>query len=127
MKKTLVPLIGLMLAAGSAFAFDLDHDPVTTYTDNSVIGPEANGIFYNIEMDGVVTATKITATRWTLPLVVRKSLHTFRVQCEVGTGEKSGWSPIYTWTAPAYNPNSPGHLNIVEMKELPEDYHQKEA
>jgi hypothetical protein len=121
-KKVAGILFGLMLIAGTAFAHDLSWDPVTLYTDGSLIGADANGTFYNVEMDGIVTATKITAIKWTLPLVIRKSIHSFRAQCEVGTGEKSAWSPVYTWTAPAFNPLAPGHLNVARLVELPEDY-----
>ena len=127
MKRNLsvVLFLAIVLLFGSssgAWAFTLSWSPVTTYTDNTTIGSEAGGVFYNVEMDGLTVTTKTTAIKWTLPLVIRKSIHSFRAQCEVGTGEKSVWSPVYTWTAPAYNPFAPGHLNVAQLVVLPEDY-----
>jgi len=121
MKKLMILVLALFMAI-PAMASELSWDPVTTYTDGSLIGADANGIFYNVEMDGLTVTTKTTAIKWTLPLVIRKSIHSFRAQCEIGTGEKSAWSPIYTWTAPAYNPFAPGHLNVAQLVVLPEDY-----
>jgi hypothetical protein len=110
MKKVLVLLAATMLFAGSAFAFTLSWGPVTSYTDNSLIGSEANGVFYNVEMDSAAVATRTPAVQWILTPVAKRSAHTFRVQTVLGTGELSAWSPLYSWTAPAGNPNAPGQL-----------------
>jgi hypothetical protein len=111
MKKIIV-LLSLFVATTS-FAFTLSWDPATTYTDNTVIGAEANGVFYNVEMDGTQTATRTPATSWVLPAVAKKSAHTFRAQTVLGTGEVSAWSPPFPWTSPAGNPNAPGQLRVV--------------
>ena len=92
---------------------------VPTYTDNTAIGPEAEGIFYNIEMDGVQVATKLTGTSWILPAVAKKSTHQFRGQTELGALDNTGvpirsaWSPFYSWTSPPGNPNAPGQLRVA--------------
>ena len=101
-----------MMFAGSAFAFTLSWGAVTTYTDNSLIGSEASGVFYNVEMDGLSVATRISATSWILTPVLKRSAHTFRAQTVLGTGELTAWSPLFLWTAPAGNPNAPGQLRI---------------
>ena len=80
MKKILVLLALFVLVPVSSFAFSLSWGPVTTYTDNTAIGVEANGVFYNVEMDGAQVATRIAATSWTLPAVAKKSAHTFRAK-----------------------------------------------
>jgi len=107
-----IALGATMLFAGSASAYTLSWGAVTSYTDNSLIGSEANGVFYNVEMDGLPVATRISATSWILTPVLKKSVHTFRAQAVLGTGEASVWSPLYTWTAPAGNPTAPGQLKI---------------
>jgi hypothetical protein len=111
MKKIIVLLT--LFVATTSFAFTLSFDPVTQYTDNTLIGAEALGVFYNIEMDGTRAVTKTAATSWALPAVPKKSAHTFRVQTEVGTGEVSVWSPPFAWTSPAGNPGAPGQLRVA--------------
>ena len=106
-------LVTILALAPFMFGFTLSFDPVTQYSDNTVIGPEANGVFYNIEMDGARVATKTAATSWVLPAVAKKSAHTFRAQTELGTGEVSAWSPPFAWTAPAGSPGAPGQLRLV--------------
>ena len=108
-----VTLLVILLISPFIFGFTLSWDPVTTYTDNTAIGPEANGIFYNIEMDGTKVVTKTTGTSWIIPTVAKKSAHTFRAQAEAGTGEVSAWSPPFAWTAPAGNPGAPGQLRVA--------------
>lgn len=109
----------MLLFATGVMAFTMSWNPVTEYTDNTLIGAEAGGVFYNIEMDGVVTASKLSGTSWTLPPVPKKSTHTFRAQTELGALDNTGvpirsaWSPFYTWTSPAGNPMAPGQLRVV--------------
>ena len=110
----------ILLLSPFIFGFTLSWDPTTTYTDNTLIGPEAGGIFYNVEMDGSQVATKIAGTSWTIPAVPKKSTHQFRGQTQLGaldnTGQpiRSAWSPFYPWTAPAGNPNAPGQLRVAQ-------------
>ena len=108
MKRLLA--VTILVLAPFIFGFTLYWDPVTTYTDNTLIGAEAGGIFYNIEMDNTIVVVKTSATSWVIPTVPKKSSHTFRAQAEAGTGEKSVWSPPFPWTAPAGNPTPPGRL-----------------
>jgi hypothetical protein len=110
-----------MLAAAFLLlsGFTMSWDPVTTYTDNTLIGPEAQGVFYNVEMDGVQVVSKTSATSWVLPVVPKKSTHSFRGQAELGALDNTGvpirsaWSPFYSWTSPAGNPNAPGQLRVA--------------
>jgi hypothetical protein len=120
MRKFLVAVLVSMISlyAVPAFATSLDWDPVTQYTDNTTIGPEANGIFYNVEMDGTTRAAKISALSWTLPAVTKGSAHQFRVQTELGALDNTGvpyrsaWSPAYGWTSPLVTPRLPGGLRV---------------
>jgi hypothetical protein len=106
-------VIGVMLLfSGSANAFTLSWDPVTQYADNTAIGSEAGGVFYNVEMDGTVRASKISATSWVLPAVPKKSSHTFRAQSVLGTGEVSAWTPPFAWTSPPGVPVVPSGLTV---------------
>ena len=106
-------VLGVMcLFAGSASAFTMSWDPVTQYTDNTAIGSEAQGVFYNVEMDGTVRASRISVTSWVLPDVPKKSSHTFRAQSVLGTGEVSAWSPPFAWTSPAGVPVVPSGMTV---------------
>ena len=113
MKKLIVLLALLVAVPAVSFAYTLSWDSVSTYTDNSIIGAEANGVFYNIEMDGAAVATRTAATSFVLPAVPKKSAHTFRAQAVLGTGEVSVWSPPFAWTSPAGNPGAPGQLRVA--------------
>ena len=46
--KRMLMLLGMFVLFS---AFSLQWDPVTKYTDNTVIGSEAQGVFYNVERD----------------------------------------------------------------------------
>jgi len=115
MKRLLMLVAAFLLFSG----FTLSWNPVTMYDDNTAIGPEAGGVFYNVEMDGTQVATKIAATSWILPTVAKKSTHQFRAQTELGATDANGlpirsaWSPFYPWTSPAGNPNAPGQLRVA--------------
>jgi hypothetical protein len=108
MKKLLMLITAFILFSG----FTLSWSPVTTYDDNTVIGPEANGVFYTVEMDGTTRATKIAATSWAIPAVAKKSSHTFRAQTVLGTGEVSFWSPPFAWTSPTGSPALPSGMSV---------------
>jgi len=107
--KKLLCLAGMFLLFSG---FTLSWSPVTTYVDSTPIGPEANGIFYNVEMDGTQTASKIAATSWVIPAVAKKSSHTFRAQTVLGTGEVSAWTPPFAWTSPQGDPAAPGGMTV---------------
>lgn len=118
MRKTHVGVLAALvlgatlLFAPSVHAFTLSWSAVTTYDDSSTIGPEAGGVFYNVEMDGVVTASRISATSWVLPAVAKNSQHTFRAQTQLGTGEVSSWSPPFAWNSPAGSPAAPSGMSV---------------
>jgi len=115
MKKMLGLLVGmaiLMLYAEGASAFTLNWAPVTTYTDNTTIGAEAQGVFYNVEMDGAAASGNFSGTSWVIPTVAKKSAHTFRARTVLGTGEVSAWSPPFAWTSPQGSPAVPGGMNV---------------
>ena len=107
--KRLLCLAGMFLLFSG---FTLNWSPVTTYVDSTPIGPEAQGVFYNVEMDGTQTATKIAATSWVLPAVPKKSSHTFRAQTVLGTGEVSAWTAPFPWSSPEGVPSVPGGMNV---------------
>lgn len=101
-----------MLFAAPVSAFTLSWNPVTTYTDNTVIGAEANGIFYNVEMDGAMASGNFSGNTWNIPAVAKKSAHTFRVRTVLGTGDMSAWTPPFAWTSPAGVPVVPSGLTV---------------
>jgi hypothetical protein len=107
--KKLLMLVGMFLLFSG---FTLSWDPVTTYTDNTTIGSEAQGVFYNVEMDGTTRATRISATSWAIPSVAKKSSHTFRAQTVLGTGEVSALSPPFAWTSPTGSPALPSGMSV---------------
>jgi len=121
MKKMLGILIGmavLMLYAANVSAFTLNWDPVTKYTDNTAIGSEAEGVFYNVEMDGAAASGDFTGTSWNIPAVPKKSAHTFRVRTALGaldntgTQIRSAWSPPFAWTSPQGVPVIPSGITV---------------
>jgi len=118
MKKTLLFALLVLFVASSALAFTLSWNPVTQYTDNTTIGPEANGIVYNVKMDGTATASKISATSWSIPAVAKKSSHAFMVQTELGALDNTGvpirseWSPPFAWTSPTGSPALPSGMSV---------------
>jgi len=115
MKKVFALLTLFVLFSG----FTLSWDPVTQYKDGDPIGQEALGIFYNIEMDGTVTATKISGVSWVLPAVAKGSAHQFRAQTQLGALDNNGvplrsaWSPSYGWTSPLGLAGPPGNLRVA--------------
>ena len=106
-------VIGVIcLFASPAMAFTLNWTAVTQYTDNTVIGPEAQGVFYNVEMDGATASGNFSGTSWNIPPVAKKSSHTFRVRTALGSGEVSAWTPPFAWTSPTANPAVPSGLSV---------------
>jgi hypothetical protein len=115
MKKRILILFAMfVLFSGFTLSWD-----TPTYTDNTVIGPEALGIFYNVEMDGTTRAAKITGNSWVLPSVTKGSAHQFKMQTELGaldntgTPYRSAWSPSYGWTSPLGMAGPPGNLRVA--------------
>ena len=111
MKKFFVLLA--LFVASTSFAWTLSWDPVTTYTDNTVIGPDAQGVFYNVEMDNVMASGDFLGSAWIIPAVSQRSSHTFRVRTVLGTGEVSAWTPPFPWTSPGAIPNQPQNLRVA--------------
>ena len=106
-------LVTILALSPFIFGFTLSWDPVTQYTDNTTIGPEAGGVFYNVEMDNAVIPMNISGTSWVLPAVPKKSAHIFRARTVLGAGgTPSDWSPPFPWTSPAGNPAAPGQLRV---------------
>jgi hypothetical protein len=117
MKKMLGLLIGmvvLMLYVENAMAYTLNWEPVTTYTDNTAIGPEAGGVFYNVEMDGTEASGNFSGASWVIPAVEKKSSHTFRARTVLGSGEVSAWTPPFAWTSPQGSPAVPSGMNVQQ-------------
>jgi hypothetical protein len=116
MKKRLLLLAAVFVLFSG---FTLSWDPVTKYTDNTVIGTEAQGIFYNVEMDGVIASGRFSGNSWNIPAVPKATAHTFRARTELGaldnTGQpyRSAWSPSYGWTSPLVTPGLPGNLRVA--------------
>jgi len=106
-------LLTILLLSPLMVGFTLQWDPVTKYVDNTVIGTEAQGIFYNVEMDNVLASGNFSGTSWTIPAVAKKSAHNFRVRAVLGTGEASIWTPPFPWTSPGANPSGPLNLRVV--------------
>jgi len=108
--KRLVMLLGAFLLFSG---FTLSWDPVTKYVDNTVIGAEAQGVFYNVEMDNALASGNFSGSVWVIPAVAKKSTHTFRARTVLGTGEVSAWTSPFSWTSPGANPNPPSNLQVV--------------
>jgi len=111
MKRLLLSAMLLLLSV-PALAFTLNWTAVTMYDDNTVIGPEAQGVFYNVEMDGATASGNFSGTSWNIPPVAKKSSHTFRVRTALGSGEVSAWTPPFAWTSPTANPAVPSGLSV---------------
>lgn len=104
-----------ILMLGAAFlllsGFTLQWDPVKTYTDGTSI-EASKTVLYNVERGGAVVSAKQAGTSFvfTAGKGVEES---FRLQAELSTGEKSGWSPAYGWTSPLGVPSNPVNLRVA--------------
>lgn len=104
----------LLVLAGVFFLFSgftLQWDPVTTYTDNTLIESDKT-VLYNVERGGTVVSNKQAGTSFVFT-TGKGVLESFRVQAELSTGEKSDWSPIYGWTSPLGVPSGPQNLRVA--------------
>ena len=114
MKKLLAFAVLFVLFSGFTLSWD-----TPTYTDGTAIGPEALGIFFNVDMDNVVVPGNVSGNSWVLPTVAKGSVHTFKVRTVLGaldnTGQpiKSAWSPAYGWTSPLGTAGPPGNLRVA--------------
>lgn len=107
MKRFLGLLIIFVLFSG----FTLSWDPVTTYTDGSPITEKV--ILYNVEARGTVVSTKQPETSYVFT-TGHGVTETFRLQTELASGEKSAWSPTYSWTSPLGVPSNPINLRVAQ-------------
>lgn len=94
---------------------NVSHDPVTTYTDNSLIEPTKTvlySVFYIDNVTGVVTqiANKVPATSHPFNdnVMVKGRLYNFYGQTWLNTGEVSANSPTHGWTVPLGQPKPMG-------------------
>jgi len=118
MKKRLLLLAAVFVLFSG---FTLSWDPVTKYTDNTVIGTEAQGVFYNVEMDNTAASGRFSGNSWVIPSPGAKGTpHSFRVRTELGALDNTGqpyrsvWSPSYGWAVPLVNPGNPLNLRVAQ-------------
>ena len=106
MKRLLMLLVSFLLFSG----FTLSWDPVTTYLDGTPLTGKT--VLYNVERGGAVVSAKQAETSlvFTTGYGVSES---FRLQTELASGEKSAWSPVYSWTSPLGVPATPGNLRVA--------------
>jgi hypothetical protein len=110
MKKIIVLLS--FFVATTSFAWTISWDPVTTYTDSSLI-EGSKIIYYNIKRDGVALAPRTTATSLVFTDTGRGLTRSFTASVELSTGEVSAESPTYSWTVPLGSPRTPANLRVA--------------
>ena len=114
MKRCAMLLAAFLLFSGFTLSWD-----TPTYTDGTAIGPEAQGIFYNVEMDNTVASGNFSGNTWNIPAVPKGTPHGFRVRTVLGavdnTGQqiKSAWSPTFGWVSPLGTAGPPGNLRVA--------------
>lgn len=106
MKRMLLLVMSFVLFSG----FTLSWDPVTQYTDGGTITGKT--IMYNVERGGTVVSAKQAAVSYVFTTGYGVT-ETFRLQTELNTGEKSIWSPAYSWTSPLGIPSNPLNLRVA--------------
>ena len=74
-------------------------DPVTTYTDNTLVEPSKLPVTYIVKMDDVVICTTFN-TSCTFEHVNADQDHWFTAMARLVTLEESAWSPDYLWHCP---------------------------
>lgn len=111
--KRLAMLFGvfLLLTPYVSNAYNLLWDAVKTYTDGSQI-EAGKTVLYNVERGGTVVSAKQPAITFTFTSG-KGTAESFRVQTELNTGEKSAWSPAYSWTSPLGTPDLPPNLRVA--------------
>ena len=109
--RRLVMIVSVLclLFAGEAFAFNLSWNPVTQYTDNTVI---AAPVTYNAWADGVSIGTGITGVSVVIPDPGHGIAHYYEVAAVVN-GVSSTRAGL-DWTSPLGVPLPPSNLTISE-------------
>jgi hypothetical protein len=106
-KRLLMLVVGFVLFSG----FTVSWDPVTTYTDNTLI-ESTKTVLYNVDRGGVIVSAKQAGTSFVF--TTGKGIgETFKLQAELNTGEKSVFSPPYSWTSPLGVPTLPSNLRVA--------------
>ncbi len=111
MKKAIL-LLAVIVAVMStnAGAFTLRWDPVTTYTDNTVI-PITKTVFYDAWADGTRFLLNGTATSVVIPVPGSGVSHLYEVAAKVDN--VSSVRAGFTWTSPLTQPGGPANLRVV--------------
>jgi len=105
--KRLLCLAGMFLLFSG---FTLSWDPVTTYTDGTPLTGKT--VLYNVERGGTVVSPKQVGTSFVFTTGYGVA-ETFKLQTELASGEKSVWSPAYSWTSPLGVPSNPLNLRVA--------------
>jgi uncharacterized protein YxeA len=110
--KKILALLTLFVATTS-FAWTVSWQPVTTYTDNSLIEAAKMPVKYEIKKDGVVLVTGTTATSHAFVDTGHGLTRSFTAKAVLQTGEASVESPAYSWTVPLGEPRNPAGLQVA--------------
>lgn len=110
--KKIIFLLALFVATTS-FAWTVSWDPVTQYTDNTLIEASKMPVKYEIKKDGAVLVTGTTATSYVFTDTGHGLVRSFTAKAILQTGEESVESPAYSWTVPLGQPRNPAGLQVV--------------
>ncbi len=104
----------MLLCAGGAFAYTLNWNPSTTYTDGTAFDAGVS-VTYDVQVDGATVATGIAGTSWPIPqsLVGHNKALSFTARAVLSTGEVSAWAAPFAWTSPPGIPSAPGGLSVT--------------
>jgi hypothetical protein len=111
MKKVLVLLA--LFVASTSFAWTVSWQPVTTYTDNTMIESSKMPVKYEIKKDGAVIVTNTTSTSFAFTDTGHGLTRAFTAKATLQTGEESVESPAYSWTVPLGTPRPPASLQVA--------------
>ena len=103
----------LFILAGAFILFSgftLSWDPVATYTDGNPLTGKT--VLYNVDWGGTVVSGKQAGTSFVFTTGFGTA-ESFKLQTELASGEKSAWSPTYSWTSPLGVPSSPLNLRVA--------------
>lgn len=111
MKKTIILLA--LFVASTSFAWTVSWDPVTTYTDNTLIEASKLPVMYNIRKDGVLIGTRVLGSSLQFTDIGHGLTRSFTAQAELNSGEVSAISPPYSWIVPLGVPINPQNLRVA--------------
>jgi len=109
MKRFLFLALAFVLLSG----FTISWDPVTMYTDNTLIEASKLPVKYEIKKDGAVLVTGTTATSFVFSDTGHGLTRSFTAKAMLQTGEESAESPAYSWTVPLGQPLNPANLRVA--------------